>query len=75
MPPAPVGTPADIAFGGAVVALGAMALLLMGNGFGTDRERSRKKDGLGLPEAPEARRARDKDGKPTKWPSDGKDKD
>lgn len=75
MPPAPVGTPADIAFGGAVVALGAMALLLMGNGFGTDKEGGRRKDGIGLPGAPDARRARDKDGKPTKRPSDGKDKD
>lgn len=75
MPPAPVGTPADLAFGGAVVALAAMALLLFGNGFDAGGEGTQKKDGLGLPGAPGARKARDQDGKPTQWPPGGKDKD
>ncbi|CDF39487.1 unnamed protein product [Chondrus crispus] len=66
--PAPVGTPADIAFGGAVVAIGAAALLLFGNGFNAGRDDNDRGDGMGLPGAPNARRARGKDGKPPKWP-------
>lgn len=69
--PAPVGTPADIAFGGAIVALGAAALLLLGNGFDAGREKNKRGDGMGLPGAPNARRARGKDGKPPKWPPGG----
>lgn len=66
--PAPVGTPADIAFGGAIVAIGAAALLLFGNGFDAGRDGNDRGDGTGLPGAPNARRARGKDGKPPKWP-------
>lgn len=66
--PAPVGTPVDVAFGGAIIALGAAALLLMGNGFDAGGARKKRNDGMGLPGAPDARRARDKDGKPPKWP-------
>lgn len=62
--PTPIGAP-DIAFGGALVALGAAALLLMGNGFDAGRT-PRRRDGFGLPDAPSARRARDKQGKPTR---------
>lgn len=76
--PAPVGTPVDVAFGAAIMSIGAAALLLFGNGFdaGTDG-RSRRKKGIGLPGAPNARRARDKDGNPTDGglqpPQKGKD--
>lgn len=72
--PAPVGTPVDIAFGGAIVALGVGALLLMGNGFNAGLERRERKDGMGLPGAPSARRARGKDGKPNRG-DDGPEKD
>lgn len=65
--PAPLGTPADVAFGGAVLAIGAAALVVMGNGFAAGRE-AKRREGDGLPGAPGARRARDKDGKPSKGP-------
>lgn len=64
----------DIAFGGAIVALGAAALLLMGNGFDAGREGRKRRDGIGLPGAPNARRARDKDGKPNRGPGKNDDK-
>lgn len=62
--PAPVGTPVDIAFGGAMVAIGGAALVLMGNGFMAGREKSRREK-EGLPGAPDARRARDGKGDST----------
>lgn len=61
--PVPVGTGADIAFGGAIIALGVGALLLMGNGFNAGLERDERRDGMGLPGAPSARRARGRGGK------------
>ena len=70
----PVGTPADLAFGGAVLALGAAALLVMGHGFSGGRD-ERKRGGFGIPDAPSARRARDERGRTT-WgggKKDGKD--
>lgn len=73
MPPAPVGTPVDIAFGGAVVVLGALALATMGKGFGVGTERRKPRDGIGLPGAPDARKARDDKGNRTSWPPEKKD--
>lgn len=80
MAPAPVGTPVDIAFGAAVLTLGAAALVIMGNGFKTGIADRGKQDGIGLPGAPSARKARDKDGNRADWPPDstgksGKGKD
>ena len=74
-PPVPVGTPADIAFGMAVVSIGAAALVIMGNGFQAGSAK-KEKNGFGLPGASNARRARDKDGKPTQSPpKDSNDND
>lgn len=74
MVPAPVGTPVDIAFGAALITIGAAALLVMGNGFQTGAGARRKTNGFGLPGAPDARRARDKDGNRPNWPSSDSDK-
>lgn len=75
VPPTPVGTPADVAFGTAVVIIGAAALVIMGNGF-RPPERSnsfqlggRRNNQGDLPGAPSSRRARDANGNPTSWPS------
>lgn len=69
--PAPVGTPVDAAFGAAVLGIGVAALLVMGKGFNAGGEERRKtRDGMGLTDAPSARRARDDQGRP----NDGKKK-
>lgn len=68
MAPAPVGTPVDIAFGAAVLTLGAAALVIMGNGFKAGAADRNRRDGIGLPGASGARRARDKDGNQADWP-------
>lgn len=74
-PPVPVGAPADVAFGMAVVGIGVAALVVMGNGFQAGAAK-KGKDGFGLPGASNARRARDKDGNPTQFPpKDSNDKD
>lgn len=71
MAPTPIGTPTDIAFGAAVLTVGAAALLVMSSGFGAgmaSNGRRRGRDGLGLPGAPSARRARRADGTRPEWP-------
>lgn len=69
MVPPPVGTPVDIAFGTAVLAIGAAALVIMGNGFGVGvGPQKRGRDGMGLPGAPDARPARDDEGNRPDWP-------
>lgn len=76
----PVVGPADVAYGAAVLVVGAAAAAVMAKGFQTGiggRRTGRDADGFGfgLANAPSARRARDVLGKRTQWPPNGKEKD